>query len=208
MFDPVTEGRIFATVTGPGASSGIYRSKDGGETWGQLKNGLPPADRIGRAALTIAPSDHNVMYAVCADMASAQADRLLGVFSSNNGGTSWVDVTTNHFRTERQMSYNCAIVVHPSDPRHVICGGVDLHLTTDGGATWTRATRWDAERGTGRYAHADHHQVVMPAAVPGRVYTANDGGMDTSVDGGEHWVNRSNGLATNMFYDLDVAQWT
>ena len=104
------------------------------------------------------------------------------------------------------MSYNCTIAVHPTDPNHVICGGVDLHLTTDGGATWSRTTRWDAERGTSKYAHADHHQLVMPASAPGRVYAANDGGLDVSVDGGNRWENRSNGLATNMFYDVDVAQ--
>jgi hypothetical protein len=34
----------------------------------------------------------------------------------------------------------------------------------------------------------------------------NDGGMDVSGDGGLTWENRSNGLATNMFYDVDVAQ--
>ena len=96
--------------------------------------------------------------------------------------------------------------MHPTDPNHVICGGVDLHLTTDGGATWSRTTRWDAERGTSKYAHADHHQLVMPASPPGRVYAANDGGLDVSVDGGNRWENRSNGLATNMFYDVDVAQ--
>jgi hypothetical protein len=46
----------------------------------------------------------------------------------------------------------------------------------------------------------------MPASPPGRVYAANDGGLDVSVDGGNRWENRSNGLATNMFYDVDVAQ--
>jgi len=88
----------------------------------------------------------------------------------------------------------------------VICGGVDLHVTTDGGVNWRRATKWDADRGTARYAHADHHQVVMPVSSPGRTYSANDGGLDASDDGGARWENRSNGLATNMFYDIDVAQ--
>jgi photosystem II stability/assembly factor-like uncharacterized protein len=46
----------------------------------------------------------------------------------------------------------------------------------------------------------------MPAAQPGWVYTLNDGGLDFSGDGGGTWENRSNGLATNMFYDLAVAQ--
>jgi len=45
----------------------------------------------------------------------------------------------------------------------------------------------------------------MPVAMPGRVYDLNDGGMDTSEDGGLSWSNRSNGLAATMFYDVDVA---
>ena len=147
-FDPVTRGRVFATFTGPGAASGIYRSNDSGVTWTQLKSGLPATERIGRTAVAIAPSNHSVLYAICADMASNSADQVLGVFRSSNGGTSWVDVTTTHFRQERQMSYNCTIAVHPSNPNHVICGGVDLHLTTDGGVSWRRVTKWDAERGS------------------------------------------------------------
>ena len=45
----------------------------------------------------------------------------------------------------------------------------------------------------------------MPAAAPGLVYDANDGGLDVSEDGGRKWNNRSEGLAITMFYDLDVA---
>jgi photosystem II stability/assembly factor-like uncharacterized protein len=104
------------------------------------------------------------------------------------------------------MTYGNCIVVHPTDPNRVLCGGVDLHLTEDGGTTWKRTTQWDADRGTAKYAHADHHALVMPASKPGRVYDANDGGMDMSEDGGVNWTNRSNGLAATMFYDIDVAQ--
>ena len=46
----------------------------------------------------------------------------------------------------------------------------------------------------------------MPAAAPGRVYDANDGGLDVSEDGGRSWANRSAGLAITMYYDIDVAQ--
>ncbi len=189
----MTRGRIFATVTGPGPSSGIYRSNNGGVTWTQLKNGLPATDRIGRTALAIAPSNHNIVYAISADSASDRADNVLGVFRSSNAAAPGRTSTTTHFRQEGQMSYNCTIAVHPTDPNHVICGGVDLHLTTDGGATWSRTTRWDAERGTSKYAHADHHQLVMPASPPGRVYAANDGGLDVSVDGGNRWRTAATG---------------
>ena len=206
VFHPTTPGTIFATMTGPGIKSGLYRTRDGGATWTQLASGLPSPDRIGRASVAIAPSDPDVVYALVAEAASIGADRVLGVFRSANGGTSWTDVSSPQVRAEEQMSYNNAIAVHPLDPNHVVCGGVDLHLTTNGGATWRRASQWDAERDTPDYAHADHHELVFAPSMPGRLYSANDGGCDLSEDGGRQWTNRSKTLATNMFYDFDVAQ--
>ena len=205
-FDATRKGRIYATVTGPGAPSGIYRTEDGGQSWSRLLTGLPATERMGRTTLALAPSDTRIVYALAADELSGRADRVLGVFKSEDGGDSWRDVAGSHFEDEGQASYGSTIAVHPQDPDHVICGGVDLHRTLDGGGAWERITRWDAPRGRSDYAHADHHAVVMPPGAPGRVYDANDGGLDTSEDGGDRWENRSNGLAVNMFYDIDVAQ--
>ena len=205
VFDPATPGRVFASMTGPGMASGIYRSTNGGSSWSQLKAGLPSPDRIGRTSLAIAAANPKTIYAICAD-ATGKSDGVLGVFKSTNGGDKWVAVGGSHFVGEGQMSYGNAIAVHPLDPNKVICGGVDLHRSSDGGATWTVATHWDAQRGTPTYAHADHHLLAMPTAAAGRVYTANDGGMDVSEDSGLAWSNRSAGLAVNMYYDIDVAQ--
>jgi photosystem II stability/assembly factor-like uncharacterized protein len=205
-FDPSRRGVVFAAVTARGSASGIYRSSDGATTWEHLTAGLPPSERFGRVALAISPSKPSVIYALAADALSQSGDKLLGVFRSIDGGTKWANISGEHLAGEGQMSYGCAIVVHPTSPNHVLCGGVDLHRTTDGGKTWARASRWDATRGTAAYAHADHHALLMPASPAGLVYDANDGGLDVSSDGGMDWVNRSNGLATNMFYDFDVAQ--
>jgi hypothetical protein len=48
----------------------------------------------------------------------------------------------------------------------------------------------------------------MPASAPGRIYSANDGGVDRSDNSGTAWSNRSDGLAVTMFYDIDCAQTT
>ena len=206
VFDPRRRGVVYATFTSRGAGNGIYRSSDGGQTWTQLRKGLPTPDRFGRTSLALCPAVPSVLYAFAADEASEASDRLLGVFRSRDGGRSWTSIARTHFRNEGQISYGNTIAVHPTNPNHVLCGGVDLHLTTDGGRTWMRVTKWDADRGRSNYAHADHHGLLMPVAAPGRVYDPNDGGLDVSNDGGRTWVNRSSGLAVTMYYDADVAQ--
>jgi len=206
VFHPKTKGRIYATFTEQGSRSGIWRSTDGGKKWEHLTKGLPEAARFGRTCLAISPSNPDVLYAFAKNEASGDKDLLLGVFRSTNGGDSWKSIEGTHFKDEGQISYGNTIVVHPANPDYVICGGVDLHRTTDGGKTWKKITRWDADLGASGYAHADHHCLVMPAKAAGRVYDPNDGGLDVSEDGGNSWTNRSKGLAVTMFYDMDVAQ--
>jgi photosystem II stability/assembly factor-like uncharacterized protein len=206
VFHPKLKGTIYATFTEQGARSGIWRSIDGGKKWEQLTKGLPDSPLFGRTSLAISPSKPEVLYAFAKNEASGDKDLLLGIFRSANGGDSWKDIQGSHFRDEGQISYNNTIVVHPTNPNFVICGGVDLHRTKDAGNTWRRISRWDLDRGDPGHAHSDHHALIMPAAVEGRVYDANDGGIDVSENGGSSWTNRSNGLAVTMFYDMDVAQ--
>ena len=203
VFHPTRRDVIFAAVDENGAKNGIWRTEDGGRVWTRLSNGLPAGSaQFGRTSLAIAPSAPDTMYALVA----SGDDRVLGVFRSADMGTTWSAIHGAHFRTERQMTYGNTIVVHPTNPNWVLCGGVDLHLTTNGGVSWRKVTRWDRQRGQADYAHADHHALLMPAAAVGRVYDGNDGGMDYSDDGGLTWANRSNGLSITMYYDLDVGQ--
>ena len=204
-FHPARQGVVFITVTEQGTRSGIYRSTDGGNTWSQLTQGLPAPERMGRTSLAVSMSSPDTIYALAADRLSRRADKILGVFRSDDGGDTWRDVSTAHFQNETQLSYGNTIVVDPRDADLVLCGGVDLHRTDDGGATWTKVTQWNLPRDDAHYAHADHHCLVMPTAAPGRVYDANDGGLDVSDDAGLTWDNRSNGLAATMFYDADIA---
>ncbi len=206
VFHPTKRGVVFATFTEQGARSGIWRSQDGGNNWMQLTEGLPEPENFGRTSLAISAANPDVVYALAEDAHSYRSDLVLGVFRSADGGKSWREIGGKHFSDEGQISYGNTIAIHPQNPEHVLCGGVDLHLTTDGGKHWKKATRWDAKVGRPRYAHSDHHHLLMPAAAPGRVYDTNDGGLDVSEDGGKTWKNRSKGLAITMYYDVDVAQ--
>jgi photosystem II stability/assembly factor-like uncharacterized protein len=206
IFHPAKKGIIFATVTEQGTKNGIWLSEDGGNSWRQLSKGLPASENFGRTSLAISPSAPDVIYAFAQNSLSGWSDLLLGVFRSANRGKTWKEIGGRHFAKEGQISYGNTIAVHPKHSNHVLCGGVDLHLTTNGGKTWKKVTRWDADRGKPNYAHADHHHLLMPVAAPGRVYDPNDGGLDVSEDGGVTWSNRSKGLAVTMYYDMDVAQ--
>ncbi len=206
VFHPTKRDVIFATFTEQGAKNGIWLSDDGGEHWRQLSQGLPAPENFGRTSLAISPLNPDVIYAFAQNTLSDRSDLLLGVFRSADGGQGWREIGGRHFRAEGQISYGNTIAVHPKHPNHVLCGGVDLHLTTNGGKTWTRATRWDLKRGSIHYAHADHHHLLMPLADPGRVYDTNDGGIDVSENGGRTWSSRSKGLAVTMYYDMDVSQ--
>jgi photosystem II stability/assembly factor-like uncharacterized protein len=205
VFHPTKRGTILVTFTEQGARSGIWRTTDGGKKWLHLTKDLPDPATFGRTSLAISPSKPEVLYAFAADETSESSDLMLGVFRSANGGDSWKKISGSHFDKEGQISYGNTIVVHPKDPNFIICGGVDLHCTKDGGNSWRRITHWEAERDDPKYAHSDHHVVLMPPVVPGLVYDGNDGGVDVSEDDGAHWKNRSNELAITMFYDLDVA---
>lgn len=164
-FHGTDQGVIYVTIAALGIRNGIWRSRDGGASWQQLGGGLPPPDLMGRASLALAPSNQDIMYAQIGT--PGRPSKVLGLFRSADAGDTWASIGGQHFNNERQMSYGNAIVVHPNDPNHVLCGGVDLHRTTNAGQTWTRVTRWNAQRGASDYAHADHHAPVMPEAQPG-----------------------------------------
>ncbi len=185
LFHPKRANIVYATITEQGSDNGIWRSTDGGKTWRHLTQGLPPSDQFNRTSLAISLSQPSVLYAQAADANG----RVLGVFRTDDGGNSWTSAPSQYFHYTRkigniaseyevQMTYNNAIAVHPTNSDHVLCGGVDLHLSEDGGKTWRLVTRWEQDRGKPDYAHADHHAILMPAAKPGRVYDMNDGGMD------------------------------
>ena len=63
------------------AGMGIFKSTDGGTTWTQLGEGLPP---ILQANIAIAPSDPNILYA-----AIAPGQGPIGFYKSTDGGAHW-----------------------------------------------------------------------------------------------------------------------
>jgi photosystem II stability/assembly factor-like uncharacterized protein len=188
---------------GPG--SGLYVSRDGGDSWTQLiptpkevenkeageapkgkkfAKGLPEGI-WGKIGVGVAPSDGRRVYALI------EADKG-GLFRSDDGGDTWKLV--NDWRAIRQRAfYYTTLTIDPRNPDVVWCPQVPLLKSIDGGQTFQRVK--------GPH-HGDHHDIWIDPKNPRRILNGNDGGVDISTNGGETWFAPP--LPWGQFYHISV----
>lgn len=183
-------------MQGVGAGSGIYRTADAGKTWTRLTDpalhdGLP-TDRMGRIGLAVAPSDPRVVYAmiqVDRGVTDPQQGRYGGVFRSDDGGASWTQV--NDLQAVPHYYYD-AIVVDPTNAKHVYVLFSPLLESKDGGATFARDSLYRV--------HVDNHALWIDPGDPRHMLLGNDGGAYGTHDGGKAWEHMELPIAT--FYTV------
>jgi photosystem II stability/assembly factor-like uncharacterized protein len=168
---------------GPG--SGLYVSRDGGETWKALTgNGLPEGI-WGKVGVAVAASDPQRVYALI------EADKG-GLFQSADGGENWVLV--NPARQLRQRAwYYSTLTVNPQNPNDVWFPQVPLVHSIDGGKTLQVVKD---------VPHGDNHDVWIDPTNPRRMIVGNDGGVVLSANGGETWSAPR--LPISQFYHVSV----
>ena len=172
-------------LTSGGPGSGLYMSRDGGDTWKQLKeNGLP--DGIwGKVGVAIAPSNGDRVYALI------EAENG-GLFKSDDGGSSWKLTTADRAIRQRAWYYT-TLTVHPTNQEEVWFPQVPMLRTIDGGKTIQYMMG---------FHHGDHHDFWIDPKNPKRMISANDGGVDISLNGGGTWFAPP--LPISQFYHLSV----
>ncbi len=175
-----------------GASSGIYRSRNGGDTWQELTNGLPSGPEVGRIGISVCESDPQVIYAIYSD----DPGYFAGVYKSADGGDSWT--RTNDTALDNLHSsfgwYFGQIRVDPGDCAHVFVLGVPFYHTQNGGGTWTQV---------GSSMHVDHHALAFDPTDHSRMFEGNDGGVYYSQNSGISWYKRYD-QHTNQFYAIEI----
>ncbi|MBI5472509.1 MAG: T9SS type A sorting domain-containing protein [Ignavibacteriae bacterium] len=195
IIDPTNANRVIAAVWSRhrpmnysilnSARSGLWLSTNGGDTWTQITNGFPANDAsIGRTSLAVAPSQPNVMYALCSNGTGVR-----GVFRSSDAGASWTSVSPS-FSSEGQVWYNNVITVHPTNPNLVYAGMTYLYRTANGGTSWSTVAA---------SVHVDFHAIEFDQSNPNRMVLGSDGGVFVSTNGGSSWVKSLN-LPISQFY--------
>jgi len=202
-----SEGRIYAAF-GIFTTDGIYASDSGDEgTWTKIStNPGFPASGFQRIEMTIAPSDEDVLYAVT----QATNSGVGGIYRSGDAGATWtaVSLPTNADPgigsdfTRGQAWYDLSIAVFPEDPDLLYVGGIDLHKSTNGGASWSQVSHWYGGFGFPE-VHADQHAIAFRPGFPTEAVFSHDGGITYTADADATqptWVNRNNNYNVTQFY--------
>jgi photosystem II stability/assembly factor-like uncharacterized protein len=176
----------FFTSGGPG--SGLYKSIDGGETWSEIRNGLPD-EILGRMAVTVAPSNNNVVYATV----EVKDKSRKGLYKSIDAGNNWEKVNGD-FNTTVRPFYFSRMAVDPSNDSIVFKCGLDLTISKDGGSSF---------RTVGSNVHSDIHDVWIDPNNTKHVVIGTDGGVYESYDGGYLFKMYMN-LPVSQFYHVSV----
>ena len=170
--------------SGPG--SGLYTSRDGGDSWEKVLTGLPgPADGLGRIGICFAPSNPQRMYA------TVDARRNGGIYRSDNGGKSWSLVSSDG-RTWGRGSDFAEVKVHPKNPDVVFIANVAAYRSDNAGKSWVCIK--------GAPGGDDYHRIWINPNQPEIMLFAADQGAVVTVNGGATWSSWYNQPTAQLYH--------
>jgi photosystem II stability/assembly factor-like uncharacterized protein len=178
--------RVWTLIDG-GPESAIYKSTDAGKSWRKLERGLPKDLDLGRIGLAVSPADPDVVYAIV-----EAADGKGGFFRSTDRGETW-EKRSDYMTTSGQY-YN-EIFCDPKDVDRVYAMDTWLHVTEDGGKTFTKVGE--------KTKHVDNHAMWIDPHDTDHLLVGCDGGVYETFDRGATWSFKEN-LPVTQFYRVDV----
>ncbi len=178
---------------GGGPGSGLHKSTDAGETWKELRAGLPEGE-YGRIGVSIYRKDPRIVY-VCVEQglrytaSTSYEKRMAGIYRSEDKGESW---TFMGDWNPRPM-YASQILVDPNDDQRIYMMN-RYSYSDDGGKTFT------SPRHT---THGDDRILWVDPEDSRHVIKGDDGGLGISYDRGLKFLYVTS-LPLSQFYRVDV----
>jgi photosystem II stability/assembly factor-like uncharacterized protein len=176
------ERRMWSMVGG-GEEGGLFRSRDGGDSWERVGGGFPES-AVGRVGVTFCAGSADTMYATAVGPDG-------GTFRSTDAGESW------ERRSEKVQShwYYGELFCDPQNADRVYAPMTPLLRSDDGGKTFENAAK--------SMVHGDHHTLWINPEDSDHLMVGNDGGVYVTRDGGEAWQWISN-LPVMQLYTVAV----
>jgi photosystem II stability/assembly factor-like uncharacterized protein len=150
---------------------GVFKTEDGGASWGEANNGLTYSQVNG---IAIDPSRPATVYVVNQD----------GVFNSTNGGENWSCL-------REDICHSLALNLKNPQVIYVGTRFDGVFKSEDGGLHWSPT---GAE-----LSHTQVNALAIDPSQPDIVYAGSHRrGLFKSCDGGDHWVPCNNGLVNTL----------
>jgi len=177
----------------------FYKSTDGGNSFNQITNGVPTSN--GRMVIEVTPANNEYVYIL-----SVNADQDLtfkGVYRSEDSGESFTARNTlTDVIESNQAWFDLALGVSHTNAEEVFVGCLNVWRSTNGGTAFSRLNNWSFPQGA-TYTHADIHMI---RSFGGTIFVCSDGGIYSSVNGGNNFTDNTGGIQASQFYKVAISQ--
>jgi len=202
-FKPGTPATVYAVGTE------YFRSVNNGVTWTKIITApLPASSQVSRMALAVSAANPNYVYILAANPAASPGYGFQGIYQSVNSGVTFTKKTTTPANIMCWVSsgtdvaaggqgfYDLAFAASPTDAQEIIVGGINVWRSTNGGTSFNIVSHW---AGSGApYVHADQHELEYVNGTT--FFSANDGGLNKTINSGAVWTDLSQGLQIAQMY--------
>lgn len=174
------------TIISGGATDGIFKSTDGGDTWKRLTQGLPTS-LFGKADLAVSKARQGRVWA---QIQASEGQE--GIYKSDDYGNSWSKIEMPE-KTHKSVMYRpfyfTNIDASPQNADNIWVGTKKLWTTYNGGKSWNEIVP----------PHSDHHDLWINPNDSLLMIAGNDGGGAVSRDGGVNWSHQFNQPTAELY---------
>ncbi len=178
--------RTFWSIDSGGPDSGLWRSRDGGDTWEDISHrpGMPTGI-LGKIGVAVSPARSGRVFA----MVEAEG-RTRGLYRSDDVGETWEKVSSNPDLGWRPWYYE-HVIAHPTNADEVFVMNMKAWRSIDGGKNFEEF----------HTPHGDNHALWIDPTNPDRMIGCDDGGAWVSLNAGRSWSTIYN-QPTAQFYHV------